>query len=115
MAEARRIGRPLGVVSAVASGAIAAAALYGRLGPHPFGPLTGLGATLVISCTVATLLTATLESRHARAKTTAALLSLGTPTTLLRAAASLRALALLAVFAPPTVAIGELAALPLWN
>ncbi|WP_329462760.1 hypothetical protein [Streptomyces sp. NBC_01431] len=115
MAEARRIGRPLGVVSAVASGAIAAAALYGRPGPHPFGPLTGLGATLVISCTVATLLTATLESRHARAKTTAALLSLGTPTTLLRAAASLRALALLAVFAPPTVAIGELAALPLWN
>ncbi|MEU3504992.1 hypothetical protein ABZ726_31200 [Streptomyces hundungensis] len=114
MAEARRIGRPLGVVGAVASGAIAAATLYGdRAGPHPFGPLTGLGAALVMSCTVATLLTATLESRHARAHTTAALLSLGTPPTVLRTATLLRALALLAVFVPLTVTIAEVAAIPL--
>ncbi|MFI6688730.1 hypothetical protein [Streptomyces sp. NPDC050485] len=115
MAEARRIGRPLGVVCAVASGAIAAASLYDGRGPHPFGPMTGLGAALVMSCTVATLLTAALESRHARAETTAALLSLGTPTKLLRGAVALRALALLAVFAPLTLAIAELAALPLRN
>ncbi|MGW2814591.1 hypothetical protein [Streptomyces sp. NPDC001415] len=114
MTEARRIGRPLGVVCAVASGAIAAATLYGdRAGPHPFGPLTGLGAALVMGSTVATLLTAALESRHARAGTTKVLLSLGTPAALLRAAASLRAVALLAVFTPLTVAIAELAALPL--
>jgi hypothetical protein len=68
-----------------------------------------------MSCTVATLLTAALESRHARAETTAALLSLGTPTKLLRGAVALRALALLAVFAPLTLAISELAALPLRN
>ncbi|MFG3284349.1 hypothetical protein [Streptomyces sp. NPDC048111] len=114
MAEARRIGRPLGVVGAVACGGIAAATLYGdRAGAHPFGPLTGLGAALVMSCTVATLLTAALESRHARADTTAALLSLGTPVSLLRAAAWLRAAALLVVFVPLTVTIAELAALPL--
>ncbi|MFF4187325.1 hypothetical protein ACFYZ9_29440 [Streptomyces sp. NPDC001691] len=114
MTEARRIGRPLGVVCAVASAGIAAGTLYGdRAGPHPFGPLTGLGAALVISCTVATLLTATLESRHARARTTEALLSLGTPATLLRTAATLRAVSLLAVFTPLTLAIAELAALPL--
>ncbi|MFE4862940.1 hypothetical protein [Streptomyces sp. NPDC056670] len=114
MAEARRIGRPLGVVSAVASGAIAAATLYGdRAGPHPFGPLTGLGAALVMSCTVATLLTAALESRHARAHTTAALVSLGTPAAVLRTAALLRAAALLAVFTPLTVLVAEVAALPL--
>ncbi|MCX5385986.1 hypothetical protein [Streptomyces sp. NBC_00083] len=114
MAEARRIGRPLGVVSAVASAAIAAAALYGdQAGAHPFGPLTGLGAALVMSCTVATLLTAVLESRHARAHTTAALLSLGTPAATLRAAAALRALALLAVFTPLTATIAEAAAFPL--
>ncbi|MEU9102512.1 hypothetical protein [Streptomyces sp. NPDC048361] len=114
MAEARRIGRPLGVVSAVASAAIAAAALYGdQAGAHPFGPLTGLGAGLVMSCTVATLLTAILESRHARSHTTAALVSLGTPAATLRTAAALRALALLAVFVPLTVTIAEVAALPL--
>jgi hypothetical protein len=114
MSEARRIGRPLGVVCAVASGGIAAATLYGyRAGPHPFGPLTGLGAALVISCPVATLLTAALESRHARADTTRTLVELGTPAALLRTAASLRALALLVVFTPLTVAIAELAALPL--
>ncbi|MFE9374322.1 hypothetical protein ACFYM2_31745 [Streptomyces sp. NPDC006711] len=114
MAEARRIGRPLGVVCAVASAVIAAAALYGgRPGPHPSGPLTGLGAGLVMSCTVATLLTATLESRHARAHTTAALLSLGAPAATLRGAAALRTLALLAVFTPVTATIAKLAALPL--
>ncbi|MYV94238.1 hypothetical protein GT350_29070, partial [Streptomyces sp. SID1034] len=114
MAEARRIGRPLGVVCAVAAGAIAAATLYGdRAGPHPFGPLTGLGAALVMSCTVATLLTAALESRHARAHTTAALVSIGTPMAVLRTAAFLRAAALLAVLTPLTVLIAEVAALPL--
>ncbi|WP_369376007.1 hypothetical protein [Streptomyces sp. cg36] len=114
MEEARRIGRPLGVVCAVASGTVAAAALYGdEAGPHPFGPLTGLGAALVTGCTVATLLTAALESRHARGETTGALLRLGAPAKLLRASAALRAAALLAVFAPLTWAIAELAALPL--
>lgn len=114
MEEARRIGRPLGVVCAVASATIAAASLYGDgAGPQPFGPLTGLGAALVTSCSVATLLTAALESKHLRGDTTEALLRLGAPARVLRASAALRAAAIVALFAPVTWGIAELAALPL--
>lgn len=112
MDEARRIGRPLGVVCAVLSAVIAAFALYGT-GPRPFGPLTALGAVLVIGCTTATLLTSALEARQARAETAQALLRLGALASALRAATALRSAALLLVFAPLTWAIAELAALPL--
>ncbi|WP_406455353.1 hypothetical protein OG782_27520 [Streptomyces sp. NBC_00876] len=112
MDEARRIGRPLGVVCAVLSAVIAAFALYGT-GPRPFGPLTALGAVLVIGCTTATLLTSALEARQARAETARALLRIGAPAAALRAATALRAAVLLLVFAPLTWAIAELAALPL--
>ncbi|GAA1370978.1 hypothetical protein [Streptomyces beijiangensis] len=111
-AEARRIGRPLGVVCAVTSGVIAAATVYAP-GPHSFGPLTGLGAAVVVICAVATLLMAALESKQARSVTTTALLKLGAPAQLLRTATALRAAALLAVFAPLTWAVAALAALPL--
>ncbi|MFD3921028.1 hypothetical protein [Streptomyces sp. NPDC058595] len=113
MEEAVRIGRPLGVVCAVISGGFAAAALYGPGDERPFGPLTGLGATLVVGCTVATLLMAVLEARHARTDTTAALVRVGAATRLLRTAAALRAGALLAVFGPLTWMIAALAAVPL--
>ncbi|MEX0170250.1 hypothetical protein [Streptomyces sp. LMG1-1-1.1] len=114
MDESRRIGRPLGVVSAVLSGTLAAAALYdAHTGPAAFGPLTGLGAALVLACTTATLLTAALESKQCRTHTTEALLRLGAPPTVLRTAALMRAGALLAVFLPLTWAVGRLAALPL--
>jgi hypothetical protein len=113
MDEARRIGRPLGVMCAVVSGAFAAAALYGPGDERPFGPLTGLATALVIGCTAATLLTAALEARHARADTRAALISMGAPAGLLRTAAGLRAATLLAVFVPLTWAISTLAAVPL--
>ncbi|MGQ4490380.1 hypothetical protein LRE75_11690 [Streptomyces sp. 372A] len=112
MDEARRIGRPLGIVCAVLSAVIAAFALYGT-GPRPFGPLTALGAVLVVGCTTATLLTSALEARQARAETARALLRLGAPASALRAATALRAGALLVLFAPLTWAIAELAALPL--
>ncbi|MGW1226110.1 hypothetical protein [Streptomyces sp. NPDC001478] len=112
MDEAQRIGRPLGVVCAVVSAVVAAFALYGT-GPRPFGPLTALGAVLVIGCTTATLLTTALEARQARARTARALLRLGAPVSALRAATALRAGVLLLVFAPLTWAIAELAALPL--
>ena len=112
MAESTRIGRPLGVVCAVASGAYAMAALYDADDPS-LGPLTALGALVVAGCTVATLLTAAAEARHARADTTEALLRLGAPATTLRTAAALRAGALLALFTPLTFLIAELAALPL--
>ncbi|MEU1052581.1 hypothetical protein ABZ397_08480 [Streptomyces sp. NPDC005876] len=112
MEEAHRIGRPLGVVCAVASAAYAAAVLY-TPGGSSFGPLRALGALVVGGCSVATLLTAAVEVKHARADTTGALLRLGAPAGLLRAAAALRAAALLALFAPLTLAVAELAALPL--
>nr|WP_202497933.1 hypothetical protein [Streptomyces sp. SID5469] len=110
--EARRIGQPLGVVCAVASGAYATATLYAGARPS-FGPLSTLGALLVTGCTVATLVTAAVEAKHARAETTAALLRLGAPATMLRSAALLRAGALVAVFVPLTWAVAELAAMPL--
>ncbi|MFE9624864.1 hypothetical protein [Streptomyces sp. NPDC006527] len=112
MQEASRIGRPLGVVCAVASGAYSMAALYDPADPS-VGPLTALGALLVAGCTCATLLTAAVEARQARADTTAALLRLGAPATMLRSAAALRAGALLALFLPLTVLVAELASLPL--
>ncbi|KOV88680.1 membrane protein, partial [Streptomyces sp. NRRL WC-3618] len=114
MEEATRIGRPLGVVCAVASGAYAMIVLYDHATDDPsLGPLTILGALVVAGCAVATLLTAAAEARHARADTTAALLRLGAPATTLRTAAGLRAAALLALFGPLTLLIAELAALPL--
>ncbi|WRZ90258.1 hypothetical protein OHB54_14990 [Streptomyces sp. NBC_01007] len=111
-AEARRIGQPLGVVCAVASGGFAMTTLYTGARPS-FGPLTTLGALLVAGCTLLTLATAAVEAKQARADTTAALLRLGAPSALLRGAAALRAGALFAVFAPLTWAVAELAALPL--
>ncbi|MEU6772062.1 hypothetical protein [Streptomyces sp. NPDC046759] len=113
MAEAIRIGRPLGVVCAVASAGYAMTALYADSDPAPaFGPLTTLGGLLVTGCTVATLFTAAVETRQCRADTTAALVRLGAPATMLRAAAALRAAVLVAVFGPLTLAVAALAALP---
>ncbi|MFJ3666693.1 hypothetical protein ACIPSE_09590 [Streptomyces sp. NPDC090106] len=112
MAEATRIGRPLGVVCAVASGTYAMTSLYGPDTPD-VGPLTALGLLLVTGCTIATLLTAAVEAKHARADTTAALLRLGAPSTTLRSAAALRAGAVLVLFGPLTLIVAELAALPL--
>lgn len=112
MAEAVRIGRPLGVVCAVLSAAWAMTLLHAPDGLS-LGPLTTLGVVLVTGCTTATLFTAAVEARQARADTTAALLRLGAPATMLRGAAALRAVALLALFGPLTLTVAELAALPL--
>ncbi|MEW2553202.1 hypothetical protein [Streptomyces zhihengii] len=112
MQEARRVGRPLGVVCAVGSGAVAAFAVYGGV-PRPWGPLTVLGAVLVVTCTTTVLVTAVVEARRARAGITDALLRIGTQAAALRRAAVLRAVALLVVFAPLTWAVATLAAAPL--
>ncbi|MEW1611164.1 MULTISPECIES: hypothetical protein [unclassified Streptomyces] len=112
MSEARRIGRPLGIVCAVFAAVITASALYGG-DERPYGPLTALGAVLVLGCTAATLLTSALEARQARARTAQALLRMGAPASVLRAATALRAAVLLVVLAPLTWLFAELAALPL--
>ncbi|MEU2438532.1 hypothetical protein ABZ595_20505 [Streptomyces rubradiris] len=115
MAEAARIGRPLGVVCAVASAGCALTALTELSGgPEPaFGPLSALGALVVGGSTLTTLLTAAVEARQYRAGTTAALLRLGARPALLRGAAALRAAALPALFGPLVLAIAALSALPL--
>ena len=110
--EARRIGRPLGVLCAVCSGAYASVALYA--GPRTgIGPLTVLGVLLVTGCAVLTLATAAVEARQSRTQTMRALLRFGASATALRGSAALRAAALTALFAPLTWAVAELAALPL--
>ncbi|MFG2649631.1 hypothetical protein [Streptomyces sp. NPDC048436] len=110
--EARRIGRPLGVLCAVGSAAYAALTLYSGDRPD-IGPLTQLGSLLVAGCAVLTLATAAVEVKHARADTTSALLQLGAPASKLRGVAALRAGALAAVFVPLTWVVAQLAALPL--
>ncbi|MFI2368738.1 hypothetical protein [Streptomyces sp. NPDC018833] len=112
MAEARRIGRPLGVVCAVASGALAMSTLHGDAA-RPWGPMSALGTAVVVACTTATLVTAALQARQSRAATTEALLRLGAHAAVLRQAAALRAGALLALFGPLTLTVAVLAAAPL--
>ncbi|MEU3450687.1 hypothetical protein AB0H29_26195 [Streptomyces thermolilacinus] len=113
MAEARRIGRPLGVLCAVAAAGLTANTLYAQADARPFGPLSGLGATVVLACAAASLFTAVAEARQQRAGTAAALLRLGAPAAVLRSAALLRSVVLLAVFAPLTWLVAALTALPL--
>ncbi|KNE82786.1 MULTISPECIES: hypothetical protein [Streptomyces] len=115
-AEAERIGRPLGVLCAVATGVLAADRLYGGPGPAAvasFGPLLALGAALVVACVALTVVITALESRAERADTTEALRHAGTPAALLRRAAVLRAVVMAAVVAPVSWAVATLATLPL--
>lgn len=112
MEESHRIGRPLGLLSAVVCAAYVAVTLYDTDGPG-FGPLSTLGVLLVAGSTLATLLTSAVEAKYARADTTDALLRLGAPRATLRAAAAVRAGALLALFGALTLVVAELASLPL--
>ncbi|MFD5425791.1 hypothetical protein [Streptomyces sp. NPDC127084] len=114
MADAVRIGRPLGLLCAVSAAVVAVTVLApGADWPRPFGELTGLGATLVLACAVATLLTSALEARHARALVRSGLRGIGARTSTLRASAVLRTVVLLGVFAPLTLAVAQLATMPL--
>ena len=111
--ESQRIGRPLGVVCAVGSGTYAAVKVYEASPTSPFGPLTAIGATVVLACAAASALTAAIESRAARAHTTAALRRLGAPASVLYRAAALRTSALVIVLGPLTWLVAETATLPL--
>ncbi|MDA5282826.1 MULTISPECIES: hypothetical protein [unclassified Streptomyces] len=112
--EAPRLGRPLGVLCAVAAAALTALALREGTGPlPPLGPLTWPAAALVALCAAATLLTSAVESRQSRSAARAALLDLGTPGTVLRTAATVRAGALLAVCLPLSWGVAQLTSLAL--
>ncbi|MCM2421943.1 hypothetical protein [Streptomyces sp. RKAG293] len=110
--ESRRIGRPIGVLCAVTAGALAALELYGT-GDRELGPLTGFAAALITVCALGTVLTAALEARRTREHSTTALVQLGVPASLLRAAAGLRCAVVLVVVIPLTVLIAQLASSPL--
>ncbi|HET9379744.1 MAG TPA: hypothetical protein VFP69_02785 [Streptomyces sp.] len=112
MAEAARLGRPIGVVCAVTAALYASTALYDGRG-RTAGPLTALGAVLVTGCALGALLISAVEARQDRADTMATLLRLGAPARLLRRAALLRAGAVLALFVPLTLVVAEPASLPL--
>ncbi|AUH40215.1 hypothetical protein [Streptomyces sp. CMB-StM0423] len=112
--EARRVGHPLGALCAVAAGGVLCTLVWpDGDDARSLGPLTVLGAALVVGCAVATAGMAALESKRARTHATTALLRLGASPRLLRRAALLRTTVLLAVFAPLALALGELASLPL--
>ncbi|MFD5506857.1 hypothetical protein ACFWIB_03660 [Streptomyces sp. NPDC127051] len=112
--EAPRLGRPLGVLCAVGAGALTAAALHERGGfGVPLGPLTGPACALVVLCAAATLLTRAVEVRQNRSATRTALRDLGTPGTVLRTAATLRATALVAVCGPVVWGVAQLTSLAL--
>ncbi|MFE6778011.1 hypothetical protein [Streptomyces sp. NPDC057702] len=115
--ESGRLGRPLGALCAVASSAYVAVRLYEAVPDltedRPFGPLTGLGAALVMGCATATALMAVLESRNARAASTGALLCLGAPRPALRNAAALRVAAVFTALGALSWLVAELATMPL--
>jgi hypothetical protein len=111
--EAPRLGRPLGVLCAAGTAAIAAA-LPGRGGiGAPLGPLTGPAFALTVLCAAATLLAAAVEVRQARAASRAALADLGAPGSVTRTAATVRAAALLAVCLPVCWGVARLTSLAL--
>ncbi|WP_438485633.1 hypothetical protein [Streptomyces sp. S186] len=111
--ESHRLGHPLGVLCAVASGTYAAGVLYQATPSRPVGPFTATGAAIVLGCVTVSALSATLESRAARAGTTAALRRLGASALALHRATALRALALALVLGPLTWTVAEMATLPL--
>ncbi|WP_031508312.1 hypothetical protein [Streptomyces megasporus] len=110
--EAPRVGHSLGVLCAVVAGAPAAARLYETSGGGlEVGPLTALGAAVVVVCAVAAALSAAAEFRAARASATDGLRRLGASRGTLRAAAALRVAVLLVVLVPLAWLVSELAAL----
>ncbi|WP_431965194.1 hypothetical protein [Actinacidiphila sp. bgisy160] len=110
--EAALVGRPLGALCAVAATALAGSDRFGAAA-HPVGPLTVLGAVLVVLSAAATALTATVDAKRARRPATAALSRLGAPAALLRNAAAVRALVVLGAVLPLTLLIAHLGTVPL--
>ncbi|GGW88028.1 hypothetical protein [Streptomyces noursei] len=111
--ESHRLGRPLGVLCAVASGVYAAGVLHQAAPSRPLGPFTAIGAAIVLACVTVSALSSALESRAARARSTATLRRLGASAFVLHRATALRATALVLVLGPLTWTVAEMATLPL--
>ncbi|WP_424211538.1 hypothetical protein ACN20G_05200 [Streptomyces sp. BI20] len=113
--EAVRVGRPLGLLCAVAAVGITALLRpgLGVTGSAPLGPLTAPAAALVAGCVIATVLSTALEIRQTRDAARATLVEHGVPAATLRSAAVLRAAALLATGAPLAWGVAYLTSLTL--
>ncbi len=109
--EARRLGRPLGLLAATAAAAFCGYGLRQNAG-HPLGPVTTFAATLVAVCVLASTAMAAADSHRNRAPAAAALGDLAASPALLRTAAAVRGAALIAAFLPPAVLIAALSPLP---
>ncbi|GAA1898745.1 hypothetical protein GCM10009716_05730 [Streptomyces sodiiphilus] len=109
-AETHRLGRPMGALCVASATVLATLRADGQ---QMLGPLSVLGAVVIIGCAAAAIATAAAESRAAREHTTRALLGLGASRSLLRRAAVLRSAVLLAAFAPLTWVAAHLVVLPL--
>lgn len=110
--EARRIGLPLGVLSAVASAALAAAALH-RSAARPPGVLSAVGGAVLVLCPAVSAAVAALEARHDRREVSRAVTRQGATAGMLRRAVALRAATAAVVLGAAALAVGRLAALPL--
>ncbi|CAM5595620.1 hypothetical protein SAVIM338S_05308 [Streptomyces avidinii] len=111
--EATRLGAPLGVLCAVAAGALSAVALGDRGLRVPLGPLTAPATALVVLCAAATLVTSAVEVHQSRTGVRETLAGLGAPGKVLRGAATLRAGALAAVSLPLVWGVAQLTSLAL--
>lgn len=109
--EARRLGRPLGLLSATAAVALSGYGLHQHNG-RTLGPVTTFAATLVCMCVLASTAVAAVESHTARAPATAALRELAAPATLLRASAAVRTGVLAVAFLVPTLLVAALSPTP---
>nr|WP_206324141.1 hypothetical protein [Streptomyces sp. HNM0574] len=113
--DAGRMGRPVGVLGAVAAGGLFIAEVHDAglgHGVPDAGPLPALGMWLVVSCVVASALLSVAETHGARAAVARALTRIGAPRRLMRLAALVRTGALAVVLGTPAWALGMLAALP---
>jgi hypothetical protein len=109
--EARRLGRPIGLLSATAAAALSGYGLHQDTG-RTLGPVTTFGAALVAVCVLASTAVAVVECRAARIPATTALRELAVPATVLRASAAVRAGALLVAFLAPALLVAALSPTP---
>ncbi|MBB1242068.1 hypothetical protein GL263_00520 [Streptomyces durbertensis] len=110
LADAGRLGGPVGVLTAVAWSALTAALLYGA---ELLGPFTVLGALVVVGCSVGTVWVTAGRGREERVATSDGLRDLGASVGLLRRAAALRVAVPALLLLPLVLAVARLATLPL--
>jgi hypothetical protein len=110
LAQAPRIGCPLGTVAAAAATTLAALRLGG---PELFGPLGTVGTVVVLVAAAAAAAIAAGAASTEHGGETATLRRLGAPPGLPRRTAQLRAVTLLALFAPLSWLTAQLLVLPL--